>query len=171
MGRDKLPFRQIARCLLLTNDGQLLAKPAMGNSGEFCVFPGGGADPGESLEAAAAREVLEETGAVVDGKLTKFVSVKWVWNKGFADSPTRKTRYAQFQGEEITLFLGRVKSVGKPTSAEGDAWKGSKKMSIKKALDIESALNVPGNPGATLAVAKVCALRHLQLLRTNSSVA
>lgn len=163
--RDKLPFRQIARCLLLTSDGKLLAKAAMGNSGEYCVFPGGGADPGESLEVAAARELLEETGANLDGKLTKFVSIKWVWNKGFADSPTRKARYAKFQGEEITLFLGKIKSIGKATSTEGDAWTGSKKLSIKRALDIESALNFPGNPGATLAVAKVCALRHLQLMK------
>lgn len=35
-------------------------------------FPGGGVDPGESAEAAARREVLEETGYAIDGVMTLF---------------------------------------------------------------------------------------------------
>lgn len=43
-------------------DRVLLRKPAGGFGGYSWTFPKGGADPGESPEQAAVREVLEETG-------------------------------------------------------------------------------------------------------------
>merc|ERR1711959_875529 len=39
----------------------------------------------------------------------------------------------QFMGEEVYLFIGVVDKFVKPTSDEGDAWKGSKFMSFDKA--------------------------------------
>ena len=106
--RDRLPFRQIARCFLKTKDGKILAQKTDASTGTFVTVPGGGVDDGENVMAAAERELLEETGAVLDGKLTHFVSVKWIWYKEMGDTPKRRERYAQFQGEEIhgTLMSG-----------------------------------------------------------------
>ena len=160
--RDRLPFRQIARCFLKTKDGKILAQKTDASTGTFVTFPGGGVDDGENVMAAAERELLEETGAVLDGKLTHFVFVKWIWYKEMGDTPKRRERYAQFRGEEIHLFVGKVKSVGRATSTEGDAWKGVKTMSIKKAMEIVAAQNPHPNM-AKLPVAQLCVLRHLQL--------
>ena len=60
--------RRAARVLLIADGAVLLIKgcdPARPERGTWWLTPGGGVDDGESLEAAAAREVLEETGLVV----------------------------------------------------------------------------------------------------------
>lgn len=69
VGEDGVPFRHAARVLLLDADDRLLLVRAhdadqVERSWWFTV--GGGIDPGESARQAAAREVAEETGIVVD---------------------------------------------------------------------------------------------------------
>jgi 8-oxo-dGTP pyrophosphatase MutT (NUDIX family) len=57
--------RRAARTLLIAEHSVLLIKgrdPARPDAGTWWLTPGGGIDDGESLEVAAAREVLEETG-------------------------------------------------------------------------------------------------------------
>ena len=162
-GRGALPFRQIARLFLLTPDGKVLAnRQTSPSAGPYVAFPGGGVDDGESVAAAAERELLEETGAVLEGRLKHFITLKLVWGKEFADSPTRKARFSKFQGEEVHMFVGRVKRIGKPTSTEGDAWKGSKKMPISSALKIVNS-QTPEPWWAALPLAQACVLRHLQI--------
>lgn len=66
----------VVACVVLTDDGRcLLAKraiePRLGTWG----FPQGYMENGETSRAAAAREVLEETGAVVDPDALRFCGV------------------------------------------------------------------------------------------------
>jgi 8-oxo-dGTP pyrophosphatase MutT (NUDIX family) len=149
---------------LLTDDGKVVAQAATGSSGQFVRLPGGGVDAGESLWEAGSRETLEETGVKIKNGKTReiFLSAKYVWEKEFADSPNRKKRYAEFQGEQTTILFGRVASTGKATSTEGDAWKGGKVMSLKKVISILD--NQKTHPNMVeLTVSLKCAARAMEM--------
>lgn len=65
------PRRDVARVVLLDPAGAVLLlsghDPARPDLGRFWFTPGGGVEAGESLEDAARREVLEETGHRLPG--------------------------------------------------------------------------------------------------------
>lgn len=62
--------RIVARVVFVDDDDAVLLlsgrDPSAAGASEFWFTPGGGAEPGESLAAAAAREVHEEVGHQVD---------------------------------------------------------------------------------------------------------
>lgn len=64
-----MTFRATSRVLLFDEDGRVLLFLQYGKSHEVpprWMTPGGGVDPGESHDAAALRELTEETGLVLD---------------------------------------------------------------------------------------------------------
>jgi 8-oxo-dGTP pyrophosphatase MutT (NUDIX family) len=63
--------RIAARVVLVDDDNAVLLvsarDPGIAGASEFWFTPGGGAEPGETLEGAARREVHEEVGHILDG--------------------------------------------------------------------------------------------------------
>ena len=66
----RIERRKTARVLLIDPDRRVLlfhdSDPGVPGSPRFWITPGGGIDPGETVEQAALREVAEETGLILE---------------------------------------------------------------------------------------------------------
>ena len=86
-GRHVPRFRPTARLLVLDPAGRVLLFSAADRRGQVWFTPGGGVHRGESLEAAAVRELAEETGHVraeADiGPLVATCAGLWATEDGF----------------------------------------------------------------------------------------
>ena len=58
-------IRNSAKALVVSDDGKVLLNKCCSRLGEYYALPGGGQNPGETLEEAMKRELLEETGVTV----------------------------------------------------------------------------------------------------------
>jgi hypothetical protein len=132
--RQRLPYRKNCEAYLLYKGDQVLAR----DTGKgYLEFPGGGFDLYETPKQAVAREVFEETGAVVED-FKKIGVLHFDWGPSWAKTEKQKQRYKEFRGEEMHLFTGRVKRLTKPkgcpiTNELG--WKGKRMMPIDSAID------------------------------------
>jgi 8-oxo-dGTP pyrophosphatase MutT (NUDIX family) len=159
--RDHLPYREKTE-VYLRHGAKVLAQDRK----RFVMFPGGGVEAGETnLGASAKREVLEEVGATVDGMLQRVITVEWDWFPEWADTATRKLRYAQFRGERVHILVGRVKAIGTSTSAESDVWSSSKEMPLAACMRLVRKYGATDHPNTRpYRIAQEMALQVLHLM-------
>ena len=85
-------------------------------------------------EEAMKREVLEETGAIVE--IEKNLGVlKFDYDENWAKTERQKERYKQFRGEEMHFFSGKIEKFVKINKKE-DSWKGEKLIALSKVIEI-----------------------------------
>lgn len=101
MARIK-PIRTAARAVIIC-DGKLLAIKMRDRRGVFYILPGGGQNPGETLEDAVRRECREEVGLEVSVKRLLYIREYIGKNHNFA------RRHAGFHQLEH-VFLCSVKN-------------------------------------------------------------
>lgn len=63
--RAPMYIRNSAKALVVSDDGKVLLNKCCSRLGEYYALPGGGQNPGETLQEAVKRELLEETGVTV----------------------------------------------------------------------------------------------------------
>lgn len=132
MSRELLPYRKEVSIFLIKGN-KVMAQ----DNGKFIIFPGGGVDTGETLKTALKREVLEETGVIINNDLSFISDVKSDFYQEWADiSDKRKKRYNKFKGGHIFIFVGTVKEIKTPTSNEGDEWSGNIWIPITKVIKL-----------------------------------
>jgi len=130
MDRENLPFRINCEGYFLDNEMNILAKR---NEKGFIMFPGGGADEGETLENAMIRETKEETG-VIPKNLKKIGLLKIYWRPDWAKTEKQKARYDSFKGDEMHFFRGEINNE-KFNSNEEDSWKGEIFMDLEQVIN------------------------------------
>jgi 8-oxo-dGTP pyrophosphatase MutT (NUDIX family) len=129
--RDNLPFRINCEGYFLNSGGKILAK----DSGKgFIMFPGGGMDEAEDIEAAMIRETEEETG-ITPTNLNNLGVLKILWGPDWAKTEKQKSRYSKFQGDEMHFFKGVVGNEVEKSNEE-DVWTGEKFMEISDVINL-----------------------------------
>lgn len=112
---DDPPYRPNVGVALFNRDGLVLIAKRIGDDGPEIVFPGhewqmpqGGVDAGEELEAAARRELLEETGV---SSVTVLGSTSGWLTYDFPPYAGPPHRLAAFRGQRQRWFAMRFEGV------------------------------------------------------------
>ena len=133
--REKLPYRKNCEAYVFFSKDKVVAR----DTGKgYVEFPGGGVDEGETPEEAIQREVVEETGAVVE-ELQKIGVIYFDWGLDWAKTEKQKERYNKYRGEEMHLFKAKAVKLCDPKGcsfSNEPGWKGDRVILVKKVIDI-----------------------------------
>ena len=137
---ESLPYREKAEVSIRGPGETVVAQDVNG----YLEFPGGGLNKGETPSAAAAREVLEETGITLKNLKpvgrSKF-DFPESWNKNLG------SWLKKWRGMDVHHFTAEPVSIEAPTSEEGDDWK---KVEFKPVAGILSSLQGKSNDKETM---------------------
>lgn len=97
-------IRNSAKALILKDGRLLLNRCKTGSGEEYFDLPGGGQHVYEAMEEAVVREVLEETGLMVEP--VRFAAL---CEEIFTD-PDMRRRYPEYCHRTLHIFLARVTS-------------------------------------------------------------
>ena len=128
--RADLPLRERVEVVVTKGDKILIQK-----RDGYAEMPGGGIDPGEDHKQTARRETMEEAGAHIRN-LKPAGTVESKWYAGIKDTDWGKELWEKYRGSKTYFYTAEVtdKPLKKPTSDEGDGWKGAKFMPAIDAL-------------------------------------
>jgi len=100
-----LPYRPCVGVLLARGDGRVFAGQRIDTPGAW-QMPQGGIDPGETPEAAALRELAEETGVAARLVTVEAATAGWV-RYALPDALVGKIWGGRYRGQEQRWFLLR----------------------------------------------------------------
>jgi len=103
---DSLPYRPCAGVMLINRDGQVFVGQRIDNVLEAWQMPQGGIDPGEDAQAAAVRELWEETGVTAD-KVTLIAEAPEDFCYDLPPEMIGKVWKGKYRGQRQRWFLFR----------------------------------------------------------------
>lgn len=115
----KLPYRPCVGVMLVNGDGQIFAGQRIDSEVPAWQMPQGGIDAGEDPEAAALRELWEETGVTADLVEVEARTSDWL----AYDLPHEivpRIWKGRFKGQEQLWFLLRFKGSDTDIRIDGD---------------------------------------------------
>jgi len=124
---ERLPYRPCVGVMLVNAQGEVFVGQRIDNPGPAWQMPQGGIDPGESVEAAALRELGEETGIAPDLVRVEAESPDWV-TYDLPHELVPKIWGGRFRGQKqkwvLMRFLGTDDQVNIATEhPEFSAWR------------------------------------------------
>ena len=105
-GHEHLPYRPCAGVMLLNADGDVFVGQRLDSAADAWQMPQGGIDPGEDPQAAALRELAEETG--IAAHLAEILAISP--REHLYDLPPQlmgKLWKGKYRGQRQTWFLMR----------------------------------------------------------------